>query len=128
MTDILLVKHFFLRQIRLINIIDEVVCCYNKDSIQKAGKEWIYPYIYKDDSLKVYDIQRKADHSPSFRMCLRTKEALSFLKFDDIDLYASQEYLGISKNLNYEHNTNTLLYRVFINFSCLVKKHFKFRY
>ena len=41
---------------------------YTVDSILLANTQWIYPFVYKDESLKVYNIQQPADHEPYYGM------------------------------------------------------------
>ena len=107
------------------SIFDTIICNYTIDSVKKAEKEWIYPNIFKYDSLEVYDVQHKADHSPSFRICFRTKQKENCSHFDDIDIFIPDRIKSwFRKNLNYDYNTSTFTYRSFINIINLLKKQF----
>jgi hypothetical protein len=106
-----------------VTILNVNICNYNKDSILKAEREWICPYIYKNDSLNVYNLQGQATHSPSYNVTFRTKESKFFSSFNDIDLVDSSnfKFFSIPKNLNYNHNINTFIYRIFMSFSSFLR-------
>ena len=111
---------------RLIHILDTSICIYNKDSIQKAENDWIYPNVYLNDSLKVYSIQQNADHSPFFRIYFRLKQSTSYSSFGEVDVFNPQRHLDFfHENLNYKYNSSTFIYRAFINLINLIKKNFK---
>lgn len=111
---------------RLINILDPSFCNYTKDSVQKAEKEWIYSNVYFDNRLKVFKLQQNSDHSPFFRLCFRTKQATSYSSFGEIDVANPKRNLGFfHENLNSKYNSSTFIYRAFINYINLLKKHFK---
>jgi len=111
---------------RQIKISDSSICIYTKDSIQKAENEWIYPNVYLNDSLKVYNVQQNGDHSPFYRICFRTKQSIFYSSFGEIDVFNSQRHFGFFlENLNDKYNSSTFIYRAFINYITLLKKHFK---
>jgi len=104
-----------------ISISDKVIQLYTTDSILKAEKEWIYPYIYKNDSLNVYDIQYRGSHSPSFRIIFRTKQTMFLKRFDDVDIFASLKIFS-SENLNYPRNAQIFTYRSFMKLLEVIEK------
>ena len=111
---------------RWTNISESIICNYTIDSIQKAEKEWIFPNIYWNDSLHVYDVQANGNHSPSFRIIFRTKESTYYSNFDEVDIFTSQRLNWFfHKNLNYDHNANTFKFRAFMNFINLLKELYK---
>ena len=111
---------------KVINGFDNDVCFYTSDSIKKAENEWIYPNIYVDDSLKIYNIQMNGAHAPSFRICFRTKESTVFKTFSEVDIFTPPVLVHLfHKNLNYGYNTSTFIFRAFMNIINLLRKNFK---
>ena len=114
--------------VKLINIVDGNICAYTKDSIQKAAGEWIYANVYRNDSLKVYDIQMNGDHSPFFRLCFRTRQATEVRSFGEVDIFTRSAPIGFFyKNLNLDYNSGTFIYRSFMNVINLLRNKFKIR-
>jgi hypothetical protein len=113
----------------ILNISDSVICLYTIDSICKSGSEYIYPYIYKNDSLGVYQTQGQSDHSPYYELRMKTNQCEYRQKFMEIEMYTSPIYFEIYRtvpmNLNAGHNMNTFVYRSFINFCKLLKKQYQ---
>lgn len=111
---------------RLINILDPSAFNYTTDSIKKAENEFIYPNVYFDNRLKVYNLQQNSDHSPFFRLCFRTKQVTYYSSFGVIDVANPKRNRGFfHENLNYKYNSSTFIYRAFINYISLLKKYFK---
>lgn len=113
----------------LLNIVDSIVCLYTKESIKQSEHEWIYPFIYRNDSLGVYEIQGQSDHSPYYQLQMRTSQFEYEQRFMEIEMFASpthtELYTVIPKNLNAGHNMNTFVYRAFMNFIRLLKNQYK---
>jgi len=98
---------------------------YTIDSIQLAETEWIYPYIYKNDSLNTYGIQIPADHEPYYGMYFKVTRKEGFtIYFTETDL-AEAETFHHFKNLNYGYNSRTFINRVFLAVTALIKGNFK---
>lgn len=113
---------------KLISNSDNTLCLYNKDSILKAETEWIYPNIYFEDSLKVYDIQQNGNHSPYFRIYFRTGQSTIVRSFSEVDVFTSPKLIKLfHKNLNYYRNLSAFTYRAFMNIIILLRKNFKIR-
>ena len=109
-----------------ISIFDNLICTYTKDSIQKTEHDRIYPNIYMDDSLKVYSVQLNGNHSPSFQIYFRTKESLKYSHFAEIDVFIAPRFkMFFHKNLNFDYNSSTFIYRAFINLINLLNKNFR---
>jgi len=110
---------------KLIDIVDNSTVSYNEDSILKVNREWIYPNVYMLDSLKVYDIQMNGDHSPFFRISFRTRHSTQIRTFSEVDVFTSPMLTRfLHKNLNYSYNTDTFIYRAFMNLLDLLKKNY----
>ena len=48
---------------RLFSMLDPSVFNYTTDSIKMAENECIYPNVYFDNKLKIYNVQQNSDHS-----------------------------------------------------------------
>lgn len=118
-----------LKEDSVVDIFDCGISAYTKDSICKCDREYIYPFIYKNDSLGVYDIQGQSDHSPRYELRMRTSQCEYQQKFMEIEMFTSPRYyeiLGVvPENLNARHNMNTFVYRAFMNFRQLLKKQYQ---
>ena len=119
-----------LKKDSILDIFDSVACSYTKDSICKSDREYIYPYIYRNDSLGIYDIQGQSDHSPYYELRMRTSQCEYQQKFMEIEMFTSPRFfeifgVGLPENLNARHNMNTFVYRAFINFCSLLKRQYK---
>lgn len=110
-----------------INIVDTCISIYTKDSILKATSEWIFPNIYLDEKLGTYDIQQNGSHSPEFRLCFRTRDTVFYSRFGEIDVFTNPRFKDwFHKNLNFQYNSSTFIYRAFTNIIGFLKKNFKF--
>jgi hypothetical protein len=106
-----------------INLSADKICSYTVDSIDQAAREYILPFIYHRDSSNRYHVQPKSYHQASFRICFKTANQTSFSEFDEEGLEKSIPSFEI-KNLNYEYNTHTFLYRILTDLNKLTTKHF----
>ena len=88
--------------------------------------EHIYPYIYRNNRLGVYSIQEQSGHAPFYQMHMKTKQSMNAWSFPEIDLFTAPEKLVLfQKNLNAEYNSNTFIFRAFLNICKLLKNQFK---
>ncbi|MGC4103783.1 hypothetical protein [Ferruginibacter sp.] len=127
--------HAKLKLKRNLNISDNNICHYTKDSIEKAANEWICPNIYSittKDSIKVYSVQQNADHAPVYDIWLRTMDSSGYSHFGHINLFdfhfpPQLEADFFHENLNLKYNTSTFIYRALINYFRLLEKYFNVR-
>lgn len=88
---------------------------YTADSISQTDNEYIFPYIYRIDTLNVYVYQSPSPHSPIYEMHFQTKTVNTKVRFDQTCIV--EQLLSHSeneKNVNFKHNTSTFTYRAFI--------------
>ena len=98
---------------------------YSVDSILLAYKEWIYPFVYKNDSDNAYNVQQPADHEPYYGMHFKTANHDGSNKFfTETSLTESEVFLA-NKNLNYLYNSRTFVYRSFCKLINLIKSNTK---
>ncbi len=88
---------------------------YTVDSIGKAEKEWIYPFIYRDDSTGVYIYQEDGNHSPHYSLQFITRQLNTSKHFWGISNVERAKFMDPwVKNLNFPHNSATFTYRAFL--------------
>lgn len=98
---------------------------YTVDSILLANTQWIYPFVYKDESLKVYNIQQPADHEPYYGMHFKIhKKEGHNIYFTETSITKSKTFLP-GENLNYSCNSSTYIYRLFIKLTGLINGNMK---
>ena len=98
---------------------------YTVDSVLLSDKEWIYPYVYKEDSIRVYNVQEPADHEPYYGMYFKVMQKDGQRKFFTETSLNEAKFFMPYKNLNYLYNTQTFTYRSFCQLLNLVKENMK---
>jgi hypothetical protein len=97
---------------------------FTSDSINQVDKEYIYPYIHKNDSLNTYDYQEPSTHSAYFRLTFLTKKINKVSMFPDNSFDEKLWfYLDSLKNINFDYNSKTFIYRIFKTLEKLFKEH-----
>ncbi len=92
---------------------------YTVDSIHLVKNEWIYPYIYKNDSLGIYYQQEAGSHTPEYRLFVFSKSIREARRFDNISCVEKFELFDMPVNLNFRYNSSTFIYRSFMKFQNL---------
>ena len=96
------------------------------DTIQLLEKESIEPFVYKYPNEDVYGVQTSPDHEPHYSMFFRTSANDYFYRsFSKTDL-ADKTWFRDYKNLNYKHNINTVIYRIFVIIQNLICKTYNY--
>ena len=96
---------------------------YTVDSIQEAGKEWIYKYIYKNED-GGYIYQEDSGHSPAYVLTFITKQLNTWSSFTKI-CFVESLYSELPKNLNYALNIKTFTYRAFLTIKRFIEENRK---
>ena len=98
---------------------------YTVDSILLSEKESIYPYVYKEDSSNVYNVQSPADHEPYYGMYFKIMQKNGQRKYFTATSLNEAKFFMPYKNLNYLYNTQTFTFRSFCQLLRLSKENMK---
>jgi hypothetical protein len=109
---------------RRITLPKGILIDYTIDSIIQVEKEYIYRYIYKSDSIGIYDYQEPGSHSTGYAMHFKTQKLDLHRIFDDVSFTEKLWFLPSSaKNLNFPYNSRTFVYRAFLKLTEFFKEH-----